>query len=157
MASGLPLHPGPVCSKRFAYLVEGLASKSVYEVKTALEMPSTSPSVCECTMYTQAVTSDSLWPHGLYPTRLLCPWDFPGKNTGMDCHFLLQEIFPTQGSNLRFLCPLLWWILYHWATWEAQKEQFMPVLTWSSTSVCTPCMHKLTAGSRCFGLRGFVL
>ena len=31
--------------------------------------------------------------------RLLCPWDFPGKNTGVDCHFLLQGIFPTQESN----------------------------------------------------------
>ena len=43
MASGLPLHPGPVCSKRFAHLVEGLASKSMYEMKTALEMLSASP------------------------------------------------------------------------------------------------------------------
>ena len=33
------------------------------------------------------------------PTRLLCPWDFPGKNTGVGCHFLLQEIVLTQGSN----------------------------------------------------------
>ena len=32
-------------------------------------------------------------------TRFLCPWDFPGKNTGVDCHFLLQGIFPTQGWN----------------------------------------------------------
>ena len=32
-------------------------------------------------------------------TRLLCPWDFPGKNTGVDCHFLLHRIFLTQGSN----------------------------------------------------------
>ena len=32
-------------------------------------------------------------------TRLLCPWDFPGKSTGVGCHFLLQGIFPTQGSN----------------------------------------------------------
>ena len=32
-------------------------------------------------------------------TRLLRPWDFPGKNTGGGCHFLLQEIFPTQGLN----------------------------------------------------------
>ena len=31
--------------------------------------------------------------------RLLCPWDFPGKNTGVGCHALLQRIFPTQGSN----------------------------------------------------------
>ena len=34
------------------------------------------------------------------PARLLCPWDSPGKNTGVGCHFLLQGIFLTQGSNL---------------------------------------------------------
>ena len=34
--------------------------------------------------------SDSVRPHGLQPTRLLCPWDSPGKNTGVGCHFLLQ-------------------------------------------------------------------
>ena len=43
--------------------------------------------------------SDSLPPHGLQPTRLLHPWDFPGKNTGQGCHFFLQEIFLTQGLN----------------------------------------------------------
>ena len=32
-------------------------------------------------------------------TRLLCPWDCPSKNTGVGCHFLVQGIFPTQGSN----------------------------------------------------------
>ena len=36
-------------------------------------------------------------------TRLLCLWDFPGKNTGEGCHFLLQGIFLTQGSNLHLL------------------------------------------------------
>ena len=39
------------------------------------------------------------------PARLLCPWDFPGKNTGVGCHFLLQGIFPTQGLNPS---PLHW-------------------------------------------------
>ena len=33
----------------------------------------------------------TLLPHGLQPTRFLCPWDFPGKNTGVGCHFLLPE------------------------------------------------------------------
>ena len=33
------------------------------------------------------------------PDRLLCPWDFPAKNTGVGYHFLLQDIFPTQGWN----------------------------------------------------------
>ena len=40
-----------------------------------------------------------LQPHELQPARLLCPWDFPGKNTEVGCQFLLQGIFPTQGSN----------------------------------------------------------
>ena len=35
----------------------------------------------------------------IYTTRLLHPWDFPGKSTGMDCHFLLQGIFLTQGLS----------------------------------------------------------
>ena len=45
------------------------------------------------------VVSNCLWPHGLEPARLLCPWASPGKNTGVGCHFLLQGIFLTQGSN----------------------------------------------------------
>ena len=55
-----------------------------------------------------SVVSDSLRPHGLQPTRLLCPWDSPGKHTGMACHFLLQGMFLTQGSNLCLLCILHW-------------------------------------------------
>ena len=38
----------------------------------------------------------TLQPHGLQPARLLCPWDSPGKNTGVGSHSLLQGIFPTQ-------------------------------------------------------------
>ena len=47
--------------------------------------------------------SNSLRPHGLKPARLPCPWDFPGKNTGVGCHSLLQGIFQTQGLNLGLL------------------------------------------------------
>ena len=46
-----------------------------------------------------SVVSNSLRPHGLQPTRLLCPWDFPGTGTGVGCHVLLQGIFLTQESN----------------------------------------------------------
>ena len=49
--------------------------------------------------------------------RFLCPWDFPGKNTGVGCHFLLQGIFPTYGLNPGLLhCRQ---IIYRWSTWEA--------------------------------------
>ena len=42
-------------------------------------------------------SSPTLRPHELKPTRFLCPWNFPGKNTKVGCHFLVQGIFPTQG------------------------------------------------------------
>ena len=38
--------------------------------------------------WSRSVLSDSSWPHGLQPTRLLCPWDFPSKSTGVGCHCL---------------------------------------------------------------------
>ena len=60
--------------------------------------------LCECA---RSVVSDSFvtaWT----VARLPCPWNFPSKNTRMGFHFLLQGIFPTQGSNLLLLCLLYW-------------------------------------------------
>ena len=63
-------------------------------------------------------------------TRLLYPWEFLGKNTGVGCHLLLQGVFPTQGSNLHLLCLLhCKQILYHWAIREAP---------WN---ICIPCEY----------------
>ena len=56
----------------------------------------------------------SLQPHGVKPARLLCPWDFPGNNTGIRCHFLLQGTFLTQGLNTHLL---------HW------QEDFLPLVS----------------------------
>ena len=54
--------------------------------------------------------SDSLQLHGLYPARLLCPWNSPGKNTEVGCHSLLQRIFLVQEWNPSLLhCS---WIFY---------------------------------------------
>ena len=49
-----------------------------------------------------------LWPHGLQPTRLFCPWNSSGKKTGVGSHSLLQEIFSTQGSNPGLLSSMLY-------------------------------------------------
>ena len=71
--------------------------------------------VCDCLGFVCVlVLADSLQPHGLQPTRLLCPWGFPGKDTGVVCCFLLQGIFPTQGLNLGLLnCKqILYWLGY---------------------------------------------
>ena len=64
--------------------------------------------VCAVCVLSSSVVSNSLRPHGLQQTRLLCPWDSPGKNTGMGSHLLLQGIFLTQESNPHLLCLLHW-------------------------------------------------
>ena len=64
----------------------------------------------------RSTMTDSLQPHGLQASGLLCLCDFPGKNTGVGCHLLLQSIFLIQGSNpcllycqQIFYCWLLWY------------------------------------------------
>ena len=66
--------------------------------------------VCVCVrvhMCTGAQSCPTLWRlHGLYPSRILCSWNFLGKNIGAGCHFFLQGIFPTQRLNPHLLCLL---------------------------------------------------
>ena len=63
------------------------------------------PCVCvRAHTHAHLIVSDSLQLHAPLPTRLLCPWDFPGKNIEGGCHFLSQGISPTQGSNPLLFC-----------------------------------------------------
>ena len=64
--------------------------------------------------------------------RLLCPWDFPGKNTGVGCHALLQEMFLTQGLNPHLL---------HLLRWQAGYLPLTPPGKPYSESTC--CQHDL--------------
>ena len=94
-----------------------MTTKSFFQQKTWTEksrmirllfISSTGPfttDISACAFSVTSILSDSLWPHGLQTTRLLCPWESPGKNTELGCHFLLQGIFLTQGSNS---CLLHW-------------------------------------------------
>ena len=68
-----------------------------------------------CCCEVASVMSNSVQPQRRQPTRLPCPWDSPGKNTGVDFHALLQRIFPTQGSSPRLLkvSCIGRWLLYH--------------------------------------------
>ena len=63
---------------------------------------STSTNCCCCCQIT-SVMSDSVWPHRWQPTRLPRPWDSPGKNTGVGCHFLLQCMKVKSLSRVRLL------------------------------------------------------
>ena len=58
------------------------------------------------------------------PTKLLCPWDSPGKNTGVGSHSLLQGIFPTQGWDLGLLhCRQILYRLSHRSGWYGERNQ----------------------------------
>ena len=60
------------------------------------------------------VMPDYLQPCRLWPTRLLCPWDSPSKNTGLGCPLLLQES-SQPGDGTHVSCLLHWrWVLYLW-------------------------------------------
>ena len=74
--------------------------------------------------WSRSVMSDSLRPHGLQPTRLLCPWDFPGKNTGVGCNFLLQP-FSSRKINRRKINEYAWHLHKIWGSkplWLLDKE-----------------------------------
>ena len=88
---------------------------------------------------------DSLWPHGLQPTRLFCPWDFPGKNIGVGCHFLLQGIFQTQGSNRDLLTAGRFFT--DWATREANRKK-CPLISTSSPKLIS-CLFDNTHDNKC--------
>ena len=67
--------------------------------------------VCVCSSFSRI---QLYMQHGLWPAGFLCPWHSPGKNAGVGCHFLLQEIFLTQGSNLNLLhCRQILYRLSH--------------------------------------------
>ena len=90
------------------------------------------PCACFC-----SVMSDSLWPHGLQPTRLLCPWTSPGKNSRVGCHALLQGIFPSQGSNpgLRHCTQILYCLSHQGSPLISNGSWQMK--SWDSASDCS--------------------
>ena len=88
------IYETPIMSSIFCSVFD----RNVYNVLVADQMKAISLNKCGCAKFT-SVVSDSLRPHGLQPTRLLCPWDSPGKNTRVGCHALLQGVFPNQELN----------------------------------------------------------
>ena len=61
--------------------------------------------ICCCCCQAASVMSDSVRPHRRQPTRVRCPWDSPGKNTGVGCHFLLQCMKVKSENQVAQLCP----------------------------------------------------
>ena len=116
---------------------------------------STAAAVCCCCCLVDKLCLTLLWAHGLQPARLLCPWDFPIKNTGVGFNFLLLGIFPTQGSNLHLLLGRK--VLYHWATWKVSysKSHYKIYRLWSQMDVdwkppTLPFVNYMTHMTACF-------
>ena len=86
----------------FGGLLEGLVGITTGSVLRT--MPRT---CCCCCCSVTSVVSESVRPHRRQPTRLLCPWDTPGKNTGVGCHFLLQCMKMKSESKVAQSCPTL--------------------------------------------------
>ena len=114
--------------------------------------------VCVCSV--SSVMSDSLWPCGLQPARLRCPWDSPGKNTGVGCHSLLQGILQTQGSNPGLFCPCIGRrVLYHqrhlWSSlvgrgWQLSPQQRNTLISdGKSPGRCWECDHTRGVSLQC--------
>ena len=70
-------------------------------------IPSEYTTCCCCCCWVASVMSNSVRPHRWQPTRLTSPWDSPGKNTGVGCHFLLQRMKVKSQSEASQSCPTL--------------------------------------------------
>ena len=96
------------------------------------------PGVCHVCLATRlCLTLVTPW---TVPARLLCPWDSPGKSTGVGCHFLLQGIFPTQESNpgLLYCMQTLYRLSY-----GGKPQRCLQNLNHSSRASCKPESLKL--------------
>ena len=91
------------------FLVEYLGF-STYKIMSSVKKGNFTPSFpicCCCCCQVASVVFDSVWPQRRQPTRLHHPWDSPGKNTGVGCHFLLQCMKVKSESEVAQLCPTL--------------------------------------------------
>ena len=100
--------------------------------------------------WSRSVMSDSSWPHGLQPTRLLRPWDFPGKSTGVGCHCLLR------GTLLPSRKWLAWVLCHSWTTepwahpWASCRGPWtLPSFIWGSSLLRSRCDQEGRAGREC--------
>ena len=94
--SSLKSHPSILCFQDVDFVLSNvLSAGSTQGVRCGR-------AICWGRKWSRSVVSDSLQPHGLKPTRLLHPLNFPGKSTGVGCHLITskQKIPPTVGRGL---------------------------------------------------------
>ena len=93
----------------------GSAVPGILQARTLEWVPFPSPMhESEKWKWSHSVVSNPQWPHGPQPSRLLHPWDFPGKSTGVECHCLLLEYLEWRQMNTEELTCL--WSLVKYLT-----------------------------------------
>ena len=78
-----------------------------------------SPLLCMCVHAKSLHLCQTLQPYGLKPTRLLCPWDSPGKNAGVGCQ-ASPGVLPRDQTHISHVSCIGRRVLYHWGHWEIQ-------------------------------------
>ena len=97
-------------SDKCMYLQEGGNKSMLFFIINSIELYNSSLCVC-----VQSVSHIRLFRTLYDPVRVLCPWDFPSKNNGIGCHFLLQRVFLAQGWNSHLLhCRQISLLLSQW-------------------------------------------
>ena len=110
---------------------------------------------CECVLSPTSV-SNSLWPYGLQPARLLCPLDSPSKNSGVGCHFLLRVSSPPRDQiHTSYISCIDNLVLYQHDIREAEVKQ----LSLPSKSQCRDlgAVSFQTSCTGSFGCQGIAL
>ena len=94
-----------------------------------------------CCCQVSSVVSNSVWPHRQQPTRLPCPWDSPGKNTGVGCHFLLQCMKKVKIAYLATNLAMLYYTGYfrtHILGWWIKVSDDAEIENFDSVSLYPP-------------------
>ena len=93
-----------------------------------------------------ALSRIRLRPRGLQPARLLCPWDSPGKNTGVGCHFLLQEDLPDPGIKPESPAQAIVSIMGTWSDYMITRNLFGSHIPHRCPAVFTQHLRRMPVG-----------
>ena len=93
--------------------------------------------------WSRSVVSNSSWPHGLQPTRLLRPWDFLGKSTGVGCHCLLHCLTLISFKSSLYLASNCFFPKHQWASLMAQQVKNPPAMQETQGRRFDPWIRKI--------------
>ena len=140
----------PICIYSWPYLYSSCNASPTHFLlfwQSATSVRQSTTSVSQSVLVAQSfLTLCNPMDHMEPPARLLCPWDSPGKNTGVGCHFLLQGIFLTQGSNWGLLhCVQILYCLSRQASLKCYLSSFNSLVNFLIWSISQQLQLRINA------------